>query len=413
MRHPLARLEERDAPSEQCGERDLAGQGRAGQEGRGPGEEGGRRQEGEQPPPRRPPRRPAKKAPRQDRRHRQSDAKATRQTTQGRRPQKAPAKKADAGAEGAARAKPARPRQVPRGQKRLARSRSASAYTDQAEALQAEADPLAADREPGDIQFDDESGEGDTLAVERERDLGSVGPGPGGRSSEIDHALAKHRRRHLRHLRGVGPAHPEGAAQGDPVGPRCASSARAGDWAAADRVRPAAPPSRRRGAASDRRRGRGRRRRSTSSRRGGRCRPSPTGPIDLVVDAAPPAHVQHRRRRSRLGAGRGGLIALLAVAVVVVLIWFAALDRRARWARSRSGWCSAARSGNLADRVFRAGDGLLSRRRRRLRRPAVVAGVQRGRHRPSWAAPSLLVSCGPSAAGLRATATERWPPPAA
>lgn len=41
----------------------------------------------------------------------------------------------------------------------------------QAESLQAEADSLMADREPGDVQFDEESGEGDTLAVERERDL--------------------------------------------------------------------------------------------------------------------------------------------------------------------------------------------------------------------------------------------------
>ena len=38
-------------------------------------------------------------------------------------------------------------------------------------ALQAEADSLTDDREPGDVQFDEESGEGDTLAVERERDL--------------------------------------------------------------------------------------------------------------------------------------------------------------------------------------------------------------------------------------------------
>ena len=30
---------------------------------------------------------------------------------------------------------------------------------------------MAAEREPGDVQFDEESGEGDTLAVERERDL--------------------------------------------------------------------------------------------------------------------------------------------------------------------------------------------------------------------------------------------------
>jgi RNA polymerase-binding protein DksA len=44
-------------------------------------------------------------------------------------------------------------------------------YTTQAEILTAEAEQLAAEREPGDVQFDEESGEGDTLAVERERDL--------------------------------------------------------------------------------------------------------------------------------------------------------------------------------------------------------------------------------------------------
>ena len=44
-------------------------------------------------------------------------------------------------------------------------------YTRQAETLQAEADSLMEDRDPGDVQFDEESGEGDTLAVERERDL--------------------------------------------------------------------------------------------------------------------------------------------------------------------------------------------------------------------------------------------------
>jgi len=44
-------------------------------------------------------------------------------------------------------------------------------YVKHAETLKAEADSLAADREPGDVQFDDESGEGDSIAVERERDL--------------------------------------------------------------------------------------------------------------------------------------------------------------------------------------------------------------------------------------------------
>ena len=44
-------------------------------------------------------------------------------------------------------------------------------YVRSADALKAEADALANEREPGDVQFDEESGEGDTLAVERERDL--------------------------------------------------------------------------------------------------------------------------------------------------------------------------------------------------------------------------------------------------
>ena len=46
-----------------------------------------------------------------------------------------------------------------------------STYTRQAEDLAAEAEALMEDREPGDTQFDEESGEGDTISVERERDL--------------------------------------------------------------------------------------------------------------------------------------------------------------------------------------------------------------------------------------------------
>ena len=44
-------------------------------------------------------------------------------------------------------------------------------YTSQALMLRAEADSLAADMEPGDVQFDDESGEGAGTSIERERDL--------------------------------------------------------------------------------------------------------------------------------------------------------------------------------------------------------------------------------------------------
>jgi RNA polymerase-binding transcription factor DksA len=44
-------------------------------------------------------------------------------------------------------------------------------YLRQAESLLAEAASLVADYESGDTQFDEESGEGDTLSMERERDL--------------------------------------------------------------------------------------------------------------------------------------------------------------------------------------------------------------------------------------------------
>ncbi len=44
-------------------------------------------------------------------------------------------------------------------------------YLHSAQTYREEADALMNDREPGDVQFDEESGEGDTLAVERERDL--------------------------------------------------------------------------------------------------------------------------------------------------------------------------------------------------------------------------------------------------
>ena len=44
-------------------------------------------------------------------------------------------------------------------------------YLHSEETYRAEADALIEGREPGDVQFDEESGEGDTLAVERERDI--------------------------------------------------------------------------------------------------------------------------------------------------------------------------------------------------------------------------------------------------
>ena len=63
-------------------------------------------------------------------------------------------------------------------------------YLRQAETLKAEADALAEDMEPGDVQFDEESGEGDTINVERERDL-ALSAQARAAVEEIDKALEK------------------------------------------------------------------------------------------------------------------------------------------------------------------------------------------------------------------------------
>lgn len=60
----------------------------------------------------------------------------------------------------------------------------------QAEDLRAEADSLAQEREPGDVQFDEESGEGATVAVDRERDL-ALSAQASAAVEEIDDALRK------------------------------------------------------------------------------------------------------------------------------------------------------------------------------------------------------------------------------
>ncbi|MGH9102392.1 MAG: TraR/DksA family transcriptional regulator [Acidimicrobiales bacterium] len=65
-----------------------------------------------------------------------------------------------------------------------------AAYMEQAEALKAEADSLAQEAEPGDVQFDEESGEGGTTTVDRERDL-ALSAQARATVDEIDHALAK------------------------------------------------------------------------------------------------------------------------------------------------------------------------------------------------------------------------------
>lgn len=113
-----------------------------------------------------------------------------------------PAKKAAAsGARGKAATAATGPVKAPRsakpvfGAKFLAQQQQAllderANYTRQANSLRAEADALVADFEAGDVQFDEESGEGDTLNVERERDL-ALSAQASQAVEEIDHALAK------------------------------------------------------------------------------------------------------------------------------------------------------------------------------------------------------------------------------
>lgn len=117
---------------------------------------------------------------------------ATKAATAKAAPAKAPATKA---AKKASPAKKAAAKKAPFDAKFLAEQKvllleERATYTRQADNLQAEADSLAELREPGDVQFDEESGEGDTLAVERERDL-ALSARAREQVEEIDRALAK------------------------------------------------------------------------------------------------------------------------------------------------------------------------------------------------------------------------------
>ena len=63
-------------------------------------------------------------------------------------------------------------------------------YEEQAEVLKAQADQMAQEMEPGDIQFDEESGEGATANIDRERDL-ALSAQARAAVEEIDYAIAK------------------------------------------------------------------------------------------------------------------------------------------------------------------------------------------------------------------------------
>lgn len=121
--------------------------------------------------------------------------------------EKAPAKKAAAknatakkaatkkAAPKKAAAKKEAPKKSPFGEKFIAAQkehllRERARYVNSAQTWKAEADSLLEDREPGDVQFDEESGDGDTLAIERERDL-ALSNAARGAVEEIDEALKR------------------------------------------------------------------------------------------------------------------------------------------------------------------------------------------------------------------------------
>ena len=115
---------------------------------------------------------------------------------------KTPAKKAapkkPAAKPAAKKAAPKKPPKTPFGKKFLDEQKTAlrnerARYILSADNLQAEADALLEDRDPGDVQFDDESGEGDTLAVERDLDL-ALSAQARAQVDEIDAALERIRR---------------------------------------------------------------------------------------------------------------------------------------------------------------------------------------------------------------------------
>ena len=91
-------------------------------------------------------------------------------------------------------------------------------YQEQATSLRAEADSLALEREPGDVQFDEESGEGGTVTVDRERNLALSGQATLA-VEEIDDALVRIDGQDLRLLRAVLPADPQAAPAGAALRP--------------------------------------------------------------------------------------------------------------------------------------------------------------------------------------------------
>jgi RNA polymerase-binding protein DksA len=120
--------------------------------------------------------------------------RTTKASEETKRPAAKATKATKAASKAAAPAKKAAAKAAPldkflEGQKKALEEERAT-YTRQAQSLKDEAERLAEDMEPGDVQFDEESGEGDTVNVERERDL-ALSAQAMGEVTAIDRALEK------------------------------------------------------------------------------------------------------------------------------------------------------------------------------------------------------------------------------
>jgi RNA polymerase-binding transcription factor DksA len=128
-----------------------------------------------------------------------ADAAPAKKASAASKKEPAPAKKAERperrGQPAADTAEPAKPvasadRSAFLESQRLLLLEERQTYTSQAEALKNEADSLALEHEPGDVQFDEEGGEGGTANVDREIDL-YLSAQARATVAEIDRALRK------------------------------------------------------------------------------------------------------------------------------------------------------------------------------------------------------------------------------
>ena len=234
----------------------------------------------------------------------------------------------------------------------------------QADHLEAEAAQLMEDLDPGDVQFDDESGEGDSLVVERERDLALSGQARQ-TVAEIDAAL----RRIDEGTYGLsvvsGRPIPKERLRAHPVGDRAGRG---------EGRRPRHPPLSSR--VSDDR--------SPEARSPGRGQLGVAIAVAVLVVAARSAHQVvgagaagdgdidvvwtlrfHLTFNSGMafsqGRGLGPVIGALGLVVVVVLL-VSARKGTSKLGAVAVGMVVGGAVGNLLDRLFRSGDGFLQGR---------------------------------------------------